>query len=240
MICDEAQNIKNPDAKSRQVLSRLKSRHRLCLTGTPIENHLGELWSLLDYLNPGILLEYPHFRKFFRRPIEEDGNARRHELLNRRIHSLIVRRTKDEVAKELPKKTQITERVALLPDQAALYESIRLACVKEVQDVIAEKGVGQGTMHIFTILLKLQQACCDPRLLKSKHKNLPGSGKREAMMAALATMIEDGRSVLIFSKYTEMLDLMEPDLHKAGIPFVRLDGDTTDRDTPVTRFSPAR
>ncbi len=236
IILDEAQSIKNRQTLARQALIYFESRHRLCLTGTPIENHLGELWSLLDFLNPGLMHNYEKFTSFFREPIEGEGNQCRKLMLARRVRSVIVRRTKAEVEPDLPEKTEIVERVALLPEQEALYESLRLACVKEVQDVVEEQGFNTGRFRILSVLLKLRQVCCDPRLLKEDLSRVPGSGKREALMALLSTMIEDGRHVLIFSQFTEMLDLLGQELKQAGVRFVRLDGSTQDRETPVASF----
>jgi superfamily II DNA or RNA helicase len=234
-ILDEAQNIKNPQAKARQSLMGLDSRHRLCLTGTPVENNLGDLWSLVDYLNPGILRDQTHFRSFFRKPIEEQQNHARTVQLNRRVRSIMIRRTKDEVVDDLPEKTSIVELIPLLPEQAVVYESNRLIASKDVQEAIATKGFKQAQLTILAALGRLRQICDDPRLL-AHPKSTAGSGKREALMDMVPSMVESGRKILLFSQYTTMLDLIAEDLKAAGLDYVRIDGDTKDRATPVEAF----
>ncbi|MGI4801423.1 MAG: DEAD/DEAH box helicase [Janthinobacterium lividum] len=166
VILDEAQTIKNPQATVSKLTRALQAKQRLCLSGTPLENHLGELWSLFDFLMPGFLGDRRHFGSRYRGPIEKGGNRVRQALLARRIAPFLLRRTKEEVAPELPAKTEITETVTMGEAQRAIYEGIRLAMHAKVQAAVARRGVAGSGIVILDALLKLRQACCDPRLLK--------------------------------------------------------------------------
>ena len=238
VILDEAQTIKNPNAETTQQALRLRAGQRLCLSGTPLQNHLGELWSLFDFLAPGFLGSARGFRARYRTPIEKHGDAGRQASLARRVRPFLLRRTKDEVAQELPPRTDITERVEMEAGQRAIYESVRLAMHAKVQAAIAERGLARSGIIILDALLKLRQACCDPRLLKLKgaREGKAGSAKLERLMEMLQTMLEEGRRVLLFSQFTSMLALIEARLQAAGINWLTLTGDTTDRATPVRRF----
>ncbi|MBI3776662.1 MAG: DEAD/DEAH box helicase [Gammaproteobacteria bacterium] len=237
LILDEAQVVKNPKAKASQLVRQLRARQRLCLTGTPMENHLGELWSLFDFLMPGLLGDERQFRNLFRNPIEKYSDKDRSQSLTRRIAPFLLRRTKGEVAKELPPKTEILRSVELAGSQRDLYESIRLAMHEKVQREINQKGMARSHIVILDALLKLRQACCDPRLLKlDAAKNVTQSAKLESLMDMLPELIEEGRRVLLFSQFTSMLALIEAELRKADLEYVLLTGDTTDRTTPIQRF----
>ena len=238
VILDEAQIIKNPHATTSQLARTLQARQRLCLSGTPLENHLGELWSLFDFLMPGFLSDRRTFTRQFRTPIEKGGDTERQEVLARRVSPFMLRRTKAEVASDLPAKTEITETIAMEGPQRAVYESIRLAMHSRVQEAIAERGMARSGIVILDALLKMRQACCDPRLLKLDIVKTAktGSAKLERLMELLPTMLEDGRRILLFSQFTSMLALIEAELAARNIPFVLLTGDTKDRATPIRRF----
>jgi len=163
LILDEAQYIKNPKTQYSQVACALKARHRLCLTGTPMENHLGELWSLFHFLLPGFLGDEKRFNGVFRRPIEKGGNDDRRKLLARRVGPFILRRKKSEVVKELPPKTEIIQNLELTGGQRDLYESVRLAMHQRVKEEVAKKGLSRSHIIILDALLKLRQICCHPR-----------------------------------------------------------------------------
>jgi len=164
-VLDEAQHIKNPRAKVAQAARRLDARHRLCLTGTPVENHLGELWSLMSFLIPGFLGSRRAFRERFQTPIEKDHNEERLADLKERLAPLVLRRTKDEVASELPPKTVLVHHIELTTGQKDLYETVRAAMHKEVRDAIAARGLAQSRILFLDALLKLRQICCHPALL---------------------------------------------------------------------------
>ncbi|MEW5757733.1 MAG: DEAD/DEAH box helicase [Pseudomonadota bacterium] len=237
LILDEAQVIKNPKAQASHAVRELDARHRLCLTGTPMENHLGELWSLFDFLLPGLLGDSKQFRRFFRTPIETHGHAATSERLSRRIRPFLLRRTKQQVATELPPKTEIIQTVALEGKQRELYETVRLAVHQRVREEIARQGLARSHIIVLDALLKLRQVCCDPRLVNTEHaRAVQQSAKLDMLMDLLPEMIEEGRRILVFSQFTAMLDLIEAELGKAKIDYVKLTGQTRDRETPVRRF----
>ncbi len=241
LILDEAQVIKNPKAHASRVVRGINAGHRLCLTGTPLENHLGELWALFDFLLPGLLGDSKQFRRFFRTPIEQYGNEATADLLSRRIRPFLLRRTKQQVAKELPPKTEIIQTVALAGKQRELYETVRLAMHRRVREEIRRQGLSRSHIVVLDALLKLRQVCCDPRLLKTDkahdvYKNVNESAKLDMLLALLPEMIEEGRRILVFSQFTTMLGLIEDALNNAGIGYVKLTGQTRDRQAPVQRF----
>jgi superfamily II DNA or RNA helicase len=238
VILDEAQSIKNPNAETTRQALRLKARQRICLSGTPLQNHLGELWSLFDFLAPGFLGGQRSFKSRYRTPIEKHGDVERQQLLTRRIRPFMLRRTKEEVITELPPKTEIIEPVEMETNQRAIYEAIRLSMHAKVQAAIASKGLARSGIIILDALLKMRQACCDPRLLKLKTvaKSKAGSAKLDRLMEMLSIMFAEGRRVLLFSQFTEMLALIEHRLREDGVDFVKLTGDTKDRATPVKKF----
>ena len=238
VVLDEAQTIKNPNAATTRQALQLKANQRLCLSGTPLQNHLGELWSLFDFLAPGFLGGQKSFRTRYRTPIEKHGDGERSDLLNRRVRPFLLRRTKQEVVSELPPKTEITDRIEMEDGQRAIYEGIRLAMHTRVQEAIATKGLAKSGIIILDALLKLRQACCDPRLLKLKTvaKSKAGSAKLDRLMEMLTVMFAEGRRVLLFSQFTEMLALIEKRLAEDKVEYVMLTGDTKDRGTPVRKF----
>ena len=238
VILDEAQFIKNPNAETTRQALRLKARQRLCLSGTPLQNHLGELWSLFDFLAPGFLGSQKSFKTRYRNPIEKQGDVERQQLLTRRIRPFMLRRTKEEVITELPPKTEIVEPVEMESSQRAIYEAIRLSMHAKVQAAIAQKGLARSGIIILDALLKMRQACCDPRLLKLKTvaKSKAGSAKLDRLMEMLSIMFAEGRRVLLFSQFTEMLALIQARLEEDGVEYVKLTGETKDRATPVKKF----
>ncbi|MDQ2866138.1 MAG: DEAD/DEAH box helicase, partial [Candidatus Eremiobacteraeota bacterium] len=236
-VLDEAQAVKNPRAKAAVAARAVRAEQRLCLTGTPIENHLEELWSIYAFAVPGLLGERKHFAQFFRTPIEKRNDALRRTALAARLRPFLLRRTKQRVARELPPKTEIVQWVELEGAQRDLYETIRLAMHKRVRDEVARRGLARSRIIVLDALLKLRQVCCDPRLLKlPAAANVNESQKLQALLEMLDSLLDDGRRVLLFSQFTSMLDLIKPALTKRSMPFVELRGDTRDRETPVQRF----
>lgn len=237
VILDEAQAIKNPAARTTGAACRLRARHRLCLTGTPVENHLGDIWSQYAFLMPGLLGDARRFARIFRAPIEKKGDAVRQALLARRLRPFMLRRTKAEVAAELPAKTVMVRQIELAGAQRDLYETVRLAMHEKVRRAIAERGLARSHIVILDALLKLRQVCCDPRLVKlTQARRVVASAKLDHLRGMLPELIEEGRRVLLFSQFTSMLDLIEVELETLGLPYVELRGDTLDRATPVARF----
>ena len=238
LVLDEAQNIKNARTLAAQLVQQLKARHRICLTGTPMENHLGELWSQFHFLQPGLLGDERLFRRIYRLPIEKQGDVQRRQHLVKRIAPFILRRTKQQVARDLPPKTEIVRSVALSGAQRDLYESLRLSMDDKVRREIASRGAARSHIMILDALLKLRQTCCDPRLLKldAAKKAHGESAKLELLMEMLPEMIEEGRRVLLFSQFTSMLELIEEAAQAQGIEYLKLTGETQNRTELVERF----
>ncbi len=227
LILDEAQSVKNAAGRSARAVRRLQARHRLCLTGTPLENHLGELWAQFDFLMPGFLGDSRSFQRLWRKPIEVNGETLRAQLLAQRVRPFILRRRKEDVAPELLPVTEIIKRVPLVGQQRDLYESVRVAADKQVRRVLARTHFKGAQIAILDALLKLRQVCCDPYLVKGT--KMP-AGMERAKLALLLTLlpalVKEGRRVLVFSQFTEMLSLIEPELDALGVPWMALTGQT--------------
>jgi len=238
LILDEAQQIKNPKAQAAQVARHLKAEHRLCLTGTPMENHLSELWAQFDFLMPGFLGDHQDFRRHYRTPIEDHGDGEKLQRLTRRTAPFLLRRTKDRVADELPPKTEVLRSVALGEKQAMLYESVRLTMEKKVRQSIANRGLARSHIIVLEALLKLRQVCCDPRLLPAATRGAKtaGSAKFEMLFDLLPELIDEGRRVLLFSQFTTMLGLIEAEVKQRGIGYTKLTGQTRKRDDAIECF----
>ncbi|WP_193213444.1 DEAD/DEAH box helicase [Luteolibacter marinus] len=238
IVLDEAQHIKNPKAIAARSACQLKASHRLCLSGTPMENHLGELWSLMRFLMPGFLGDEKSFNTRFRKPIERERSSDIQLALNRRVSPLILRRTKDQVATELPKKTEIVHHIDLTKKQTALYESVRASMDRRVLDAIAAKGLAKSHIIVLDALLKLRQICCHPQLLKSPAaQKVEESAKFDYLtQELLPTLLEEGRRILVFSQFTSMLSRIQAELETAGVPFLKLTGQTRNRGELVKQF----
>ncbi len=234
IILDEAQHIKNPSAKISQAVRELHSTHRICLSGTPIENHLGELWSQFSFLMPGLLGSQESFNENYRNPIEKDHSEEKRNLLNAKVGPLILRRTKHDVAKELPPKTEILHSIELHTEQKDLYETVRSTMDKQVRQAIIARG-GQAQMVFLDALLKLRQICCHPTLLE-QNQNARESAKFDYLVDLLETLRRENHRVLIFSQFTSMLALIEAHLIAEDISYLILTGATKDRQSLVERF----
>jgi superfamily II DNA or RNA helicase len=237
LVLDEAQQVKNPRTQARRAASAIKAPRCLCLTGTPLENHLGELWSQLDLAVPGLLGDERSFRHHYRIPIEKHADAECQARLNRRIAPFILRRSKGDVAKELPPKTEIARSVVLEGQQRALYHRLRESLAEELREVIAARGIEHSGIVVLDALLKLRQVCCDPRLVKLEiARAVHESAKFELLMEMLPELIAEGRRVLLFSQFTEMLGLIARELDRRRLKYTVLTGETRDRAEPVRRF----
>ena len=246
LVMDEAQFIKNPKAQSHQVARSLKARHRLSLTGTPLENHLGELWAQFDFLMPGLLSNAKRFTQVFRTPIEKLGDEEMRIRLADRVRPFLLRRTKEQVLTDLPPRTEMVRWVDIEGGQRDLYESLRVVFDRKLRLVLTEQGIGRSQIMIFDALLKLRQVCCDPRLVKLPaaealvKKGHAHSAKLATLMEMLDELLDEGRKVLLFSQFTSMLALIELELEKRGIPYAKLTGQTRDRETPISDFQQGR
>ncbi len=241
LVLDEAQAIKNARSLAHQAIQKVNATHRVCLTGTPVENHLGELWSLFDFLSPGLLGDQLAFRRWYRQPIEQRGDEDRLEALREQVAPFILRRLKSEVAKELPPKTELALPVELRGKQRELYEHIRVAAHADVRKVIRSKGLAASTIPILDALMKLRQVCCDPRLVTmDAARGVAESAKLEALFELLERNLEGKHRVLIFSQFTSMLALVAEGLRERGRPYLVLTGATTHRQRVVDAFEAGR
>lgn len=237
LILDEAQTIKNPRSRTAQAACDQPSTHRLCLTGTPLENSLENLWSLFHFLMPGFLDTLERFNSRFRHPIEKTQDLHRLQMLKERIQPFVLRRLKQQVAPELPPKTEILRTVTLGNAQRDLYETLRLSVDSEVRKAISRNGFKQSRLFILDALLKLRQACCHPQLLKlPEAKKMRQSAKLEHLMELVPELLQSGRKILIFSQFVSMLRLIEERLQYRELPYALLTGETRDRDREIERF----
>ena len=238
LILDEAQNIKNAGSKAAQSARELKANQRLCLTGTPMENNLGELWSIFHFLMPGWLSDSKSFARDYRTPIEKHGDSERMSHLAGRIRPFLLRRTKEQVATELPAKSEIIHWVDLSDAQRDTYETVRVAMDSKVRAEITRSGAARSQIVILDALLKLRQVCCDLRLVAGTVVKGPQSdkGKLGSLMDMLDELLSEGRRILLFSQFTSMLALIEEELEKRKVRYSLLTGDTKDRRTPVQQF----
>jgi len=237
LILDEAQYVKNSASRAASVIRGLKTRHRLCLTGTPLENHLGELWSQFDFLLPGFLGSEREFTQEWRIAIERNGDKVRRDLLAKRVRPFMLRRRKQEVAKELPPKNTIVRSVTLEGSQRDLYDQVRAAMQDRVQLAVQQQGTGRSHLLVLDALLKLRQICCDPRLVTDvRAEKVKHSAKLKLLREMLHELLAEDRRILIFSQFTSMLTIIAEELQRARIDFALLTGSTRDRNEPVRRF----
>lgn len=240
-VLDESQNIKNHDSQTAEASKKLTAGHRLALSGTPIENRLSELWSLFDYLMPGFLYDIDEFRYRYITPIEEKGNRDAERRLKKQVFPFILRRLKQDVAKDLPPKVESIKYCELTEAQQDLYLDILERTREEVFSKVAEQGgtASQASqMSIFSALLRLRQVCCHPKLMGDElSKGLKESGKFEALKDMIEEVIDEGHRILLYSQFVEMLKLVRDWLEKKGIKYEYLTGETRDRESAVYRFN---
>jgi superfamily II DNA or RNA helicase len=237
LLLDEAQAIKNARGQAHRAIRSLQADHRVCLTGTPVENHLGELWALFDFLSPGLLGDELAFRRWYRQPIEQRGDEERLAALRQQVAPYVLRRVKREVAKDLPDKTELFHPVELRGKQRELYEHIRVAAHADVRKVIRSKGLAASTIPILGALMKLRQVCCDPRLVSlDAARGVRESAKYDALMEILDRQLEAKHRVLLFSQFTSMLALVAAGLEERGVDYLRLTGETANRARVVDAF----
>jgi superfamily II DNA or RNA helicase len=241
VVLDEAQAIKNPDSQTARAAYALPASFRLALTGTPVENRLDELWSLMHFANRGFLGGRSDFAERHARPIAE-GQPGAAAALRQRVRPFLLRRLKQDVAPELPPRTDAVLRVELGDSERAVYDAVRAAAQKDLLAYFQDGGEGaggggKGVMKALEALLRLRQAACHPALVPGQ--TAASSSKVEALTEALETAVAEGHKALVFSQWTSLLDLIEPALVAAELPFVRLDGSTRDRGGVVEGFQQA-
>jgi superfamily II DNA or RNA helicase len=232
VILDEAQAIKNRGTATAKACRVLRASHRLAMSGTPVENRVEELWSLLDFLNPGMLGASSRFATALRSSTASEGVD---DVLSRALRPVILRRTKAAVAKELPARMERTLRVELEPKQRAFYEQVRKAVRSSVLSQVEQQGIGKSKLHILEGLLRLRQAACHPVLADPRKGALP-SAKLEALVPALLDIAKEGNKALVFSQFTSFLALVRAALEAEGLAYEYLDGSTKDRQARVERF----
>lgn len=235
-VLDEAQTVKNPDAATTRWLRETRARHRFCLTGTPMENHLGELWSIMSFANPGYLGDKAAFSRKWRTPIEKRADKVRTAALAQRVKPFLLRRTKTEVATELPAKSEMVETIVLEGPQRDLYDSIRLTMSRKVREAIAKRGLAKSHIVVLEALLRMRQACCDPALLKLNDGVERPSAKLDRLIDMVGELLSEGRKIIIFSQFTSMLDLIRSRFDSGGLRYSVLTGQTKDRKTAIEAF----
>ncbi|MBL8952401.1 MAG: DEAD/DEAH box helicase, partial [Myxococcaceae bacterium] len=238
VVLDEAQNIKNADSATAQAVKTLKADSRLALTGTPLENRLSELWSQFDFLMPGFLGSADGFHDRFEHPIMVQGDMEVRDRLKRRIHPFVLRRLKTEVAKDLPPKTETVTFCEMEPGQAALYREVLDESKKKVYDHIDKMGFNRSRVSILAALMRLRQVCCDPRLLKLPPGTaLPPSAKLARFSELVDDLVAEGHRALVFSQFTEMLEILKGQAEEKKLQYMYLDGRTKDRMSKVDAFN---
>jgi superfamily II DNA or RNA helicase len=242
VVLDEAQTIKNPDTEAARAAFALDARFRMCLSGTPVENRLEELWSQMHFLNPGMLGGKSDFRARYAEPIAS-GDAGAAERLRERIRPFVLRRMKEEVATELPPRTEAILSVELDREERDVYEAVRLATRTQV---VARLEEGGSVLEALEALLRLRQAACDAALVPGQavlahasDGSVRASSKVRVLVDRLEQTLAGNHKALVFSQWTSLLDRVEPQLERTGIDFCRLDGTTRDRAAVIGRFRDA-
>ena len=223
IVLDEAQAIKNRQTMRSRAAMRLNGRFRMITTGTPVENHLGELWNLFQFINPGLLGSIDSFSQKFGTPIHQHGDAEARQRLKRLIQPFILRRTKSAVLEELPARTEITIRVAMKEEERALYEAVRLRAVEALQDE-SEEDAAKSHIKILAQIMKLRRACCHPQLV-TPETSIPGS-KLEAFAYTVEDLLASGHKALVFSQFVDHLRIVRKHLDQKGVEYRYLDGST--------------
>ncbi|MDA1013473.1 MAG: SNF2-related protein [Planctomycetota bacterium] len=235
-ILDESQAIKNANSQAAKACQLLEGRHRLAMTGTPVENHLGELWSLFNFLNPGMLGNSNTIRRLTAKNADgsDNNSAESLEWLRRGLRPFMLRRTKEQVLKELPDKTEQTLTCEMTKDQSKLYDELRTHYRAHISKTVDKIGIKRSKIHVLEALLRLRQAACDPRLIDPKSK--VRGAKVELLLEQLEEILAEGHKALVFSQFTSMLALVRPELEKRKWTYEYLDGKTNDRAARVHRF----
>ncbi|PZO20013.1 MAG: helicase [Leptolyngbya foveolarum] len=222
IVLDEAQAIKNHATKRSQAVMALQGGFKVIMTGTPIENHLGELWNLFRFINPGLLGSLDSFNLRFANPIERDKNNEASDTLRRLIRPFILRRTKDQVLKELPSRTEITLPVELSQEEMAFYEALRREALEKLND--SEAQAGQKHLQVLAEIMKLRRACCNPSLVRPELA-IP-STKLEQFSELIKELLDNGHKALVFSQFVDHLKILRNHLDKQQIAYQYLDGST--------------
>ena len=241
VVLDEAQAIKNQCTQNAQAVKQLVADTRLVLSGTPIENGVADLWSIMDFLMPRYFGPYDDFRVRYEDPVAEGGRAAEEAQarLRAKLHPFLLRRVKKDVAADLPNKIRSVTYCALTPDQRQVYDTLRAELREKMRGLVREKGFDKSKFEVLALLMRLRQVCCDLRLLKDRQPR-PGeapSAKLDALMELLGEAVPAGHRLLVFSQFTSMLRLIAARLDAEGLDYCYLDGATKDRLAQCTRFN---
>jgi superfamily II DNA or RNA helicase len=243
VILDEAQHIKNHNTRNAQAAKQIRAWNRLVLTGTPVENSVTDIWSIMDFLMPGYLGDHQQFRLRYELPISHGGPEAdvQQDKLRRKLHPFLLRRLKRDVARELPPKLERIATCTLSPDQKIVYQELLEHARRQITDLVAANGFARARMQILATLLRLRQACCHLDLLKipALRAEQP-SAKMELFMELLDEAIDGGHRILVFSQFVSMLHLIRAALQKQDTPYCYLDGNTKDRMGQVHLFNTDR
>ena len=234
-ILDEAQHIKNRGTRNAKSVKMIQATHRLILTGTPIENSLDELWSLFDFLMPGLLSSYDRFvEKYIRNPVKGSKNM---ENLRRKVSPFILRRMKKDVLEELPPVSEIVYHCHLSEIQRELYHSYAASAREELSQLVKKEGFDKVQIHVLATLTRLKQICCHPAIFAKETPEVGDSAKYDMLMELLQNLLEGRHKTVVFSQYTRMLNIMREDLTRLRIPFEYLDGSSKNRLGIVKKFN---
>lgn len=237
LIMDEAQKVKNHRTKTHEAFCKIKAKHKLALSGTPIENRLMELWSIFQIIMPGFLMSQTAFKRYWAQPIEKSNDNDRKSELKQKLMPFILRRTKDQVLKELPPKTETLHYCELTEKQKVLYREVAEYSKSEIFKTIDSKGMEKSYFSILTALLRLRQICCHPGLVnKDISSPIEDSGKVQELFPLLEEIIEEGHRILLFSQFVEMLKIIETGIHANNWQSVYLDGSTKNRQAVIDEF----
>lgn len=234
IILDESQNIKNPSSKSYQAVKQLKSRYKLILSGTPVENSVNDLWTQMSFINPGLLGSQQFFLNEFVTPIEKKKDEEKARRLQALIKPFVLRRTKEQVATELPPKTENLFYCKMSDEQANVYEKVKSEYRNELLKSLEDGTFAQAQMQVLQGLIKLRQIANHPSMIDDQYEG--DSGKFENVVHTLANVLEGGHKVLIFSQFVKQLTIYRNHFDTEGIPYVYLDGSTQNRGDVVKRF----
>lgn len=238
VILDEAQHIKNRGTRNAKSVKMIKGTHRLILTGTPIENSLDELWSLFDFLMPGLLSSYDRFvEKFIRKNKTQERREDALGILKRKVSPFILRRMKEDVLDDLPPVSEIEYHCHLSGVQRELYQSYAASAKEELTRLVKKEGFDKIQIHVLATLTRLKQICCHPAIFAKERAETGDSAKYDMLLELLASLVEGGHKTVIFSQYTKMLAIMKEDLKNLHIPFSYLDGSSKNRLEIVNQFN---
>ena len=243
VVLDEAQHIKNHNTRNAQAAKQIRASNRLVLTGTPVENSVSDLWSIMDFLMPGYLGDHQKFRLRYELPISHGGTEAEAQQakLRRKLHPFLLRRLKKDVAKDLPPKLERVATCELSPDQKMVYRELLAQSRRQITDLVATKGFAQARLQILATLLRLRQACCHLNLLKLPDLSAEQpSAKMELFLELIDEAIDSGHRILVFSQFVSMLHIIRTAMQERGISYCYLDGNTKDRMEQVHQFNRER